>query len=209
MRNFISEFNSRRRNRRRREKLRNKNFTILSSECAGGVIYHDLVLRFDSPTINLWFTPSDYLTFLKNLKYYLETNELVEDKKNKLDYPVGLLGEKGRQIKLYFQHYTNFDDAKKKWNRRKNRVHLNNLFIIMTDRDGANMHDLIEFDELPYKNKVIFTGKRYDRIKSSFFIENCLEDNHLGDIFKRNLITGKRKLDTFDFVNFLNGHFIN
>ena len=61
MRNLLSSYLTKRRNRIRREKLKNNDFTIISSECAGGVIYHDLGLRFDSPTINLWFKPDDYL----------------------------------------------------------------------------------------------------------------------------------------------------
>lgn len=205
MRNLLSSYLTKRRNRIRREKLKNNDFTIISSECAGGVIYHDLGLRFDSPTINLWFKPDDYLTFFKNLKYYLKTDALIEDKTSKLGYPVGILGDEGREIRLYFQHYNDFEDAKEKWNRRKQRVHLDNLFIIMTDRDGATTRTLTEFDKLPYKNKVVFTGKNYANVKSAYLIRNCNEDDHLGDIFKQNSFTGKSKLDTFDFVSFLNG----
>lgn len=50
---------------------------------------------------------------------------------------------------------------------------------------------------LPYKNKIIFTGKKYEKIKSAYLIKNCLEDGHLGDIFSVNIFTGKSKLDTF------------
>jgi uncharacterized protein (DUF1919 family) len=37
-----------------RSRLTNKEVTIFSSNCIGGVIYHDLGLRFMSPTINLF-----------------------------------------------------------------------------------------------------------------------------------------------------------
>lgn len=204
MRNFIANHFIYQRNRKRKDNLINKNFTILSSECAGGVIYHDLGLRFDSPTINLWFKPNDYLLFLKDLDYYLNTNELVEEPNSNLPYPVGLLGKDDKKIELFFQHYKNFEIAKEKWNIRRQRVHLDNLFVIMTDRDGATKETLTEFDSLKFENKVIFTGKKYPEIKSSYYISNCLEDNHLGDIFHRSLLTGKSKLDTFDFVKFLN-----
>lgn len=204
MNNFISNYFIKKRNTKRKKKLDNQNFTILSSECAGGVIYHDLGLRFDSPTINLWFKPNDYILFLNDLHYYLTTDKLIEEKNNDLNYPVGILGEGSKKIKLYFQHYKNFEIAKNKWNIRKKRVHLDNLYIIMTDRDGATKETLRKFDSLDFKNKVIFTGKKYPDIKSSYYIHNCLEDDHLGDIFCRSLLTGKSKLDTFDFVKFLN-----
>lgn len=204
MKNFIADYFIKQRNNKRKRKLVNKDFTILSSECAGGVIYHDLGLRFDSPTINLWFKPDDYLLFLSDLDYYLNTDKLVEEPHSNLGYPVGVLGEDTKKIKIFFQHYPNFEIAKNKWNIRKKRVHLDNLFIIMTDRDGATKETLNSFDSLKFKNKVIFTGKKYPKIKSSYYIYNCTENGHLGDIFHRSVLTGKSKLDTFDFVNFLN-----
>lgn len=74
----------------------------------------------------------------------------------------------------------------------------------MTDRDGVDYSIMEQFDQLPYRHKVILTGKKYPDIKSSLCIPNCLEDGHLGNIFKTNFLTGKSKIDEFDFVNFLN-----
>lgn len=206
MRSYLAKILENSRNNKRKQKLKNKNFTIFASECAGGVIYHKLGLKFLSPTINLWFEPSDFLKFLNNLEYYLNSASLIEDKNSKLDYPVGTLGDKKMQIKLYFLHYTSFQEAMMKWEKRKRRVNLANLFIIMTDRDGANIEMLKEFDQLPFENKVILTGKDYPEIKGALFLDNCVENGHLGDIFKTNFFTGKSKLDDFDFVEFLNGN---
>ena len=36
-------------------------FSIISSNCVGGVISHDLGLRFESPTVNLFFYPDSFL----------------------------------------------------------------------------------------------------------------------------------------------------
>lgn len=80
------------RNSKKRKKLKNSDFTIISSNCVGGVIYHDLGLQFKSPTINLWFKPKDYLKFLSDLDKYLEM-ELSEETDKDVDYPVGLLGD--------------------------------------------------------------------------------------------------------------------
>lgn len=44
--------------------------TILSNNCLGGVICHELGLRFLSPTINLWMTPSDFIKYCANLRHY-------------------------------------------------------------------------------------------------------------------------------------------
>ena len=204
MTNHIATTISKFRNSKKKEKLRNQNFTILSSNCIGGVIYHKLGLRFLSPTINLWFKPNDFLKFIENLEYYLKTEILIESRSSNLGYPVGILGEGDRKIYLYFQHYNSFDEAKRKWNSRKKRVNLENLFIIMTDRDGADEEDLKEFDQLCFKNKIVLTGKEYPNIKSALLMNGCVENGHLGNVFKTNFLTGKSKLDDFDFVSFLN-----
>ena len=37
-----------------RTKLKNKDFSIICSNCIGGIIYNRLGQKFLSPTINLW-----------------------------------------------------------------------------------------------------------------------------------------------------------
>ncbi|MBD5807115.1 DUF1919 domain-containing protein [Limosilactobacillus walteri] len=58
-RNDLLNKNSR--NDKRKQRLKNENFTILASKCAEGVIYPKLGLKFLSTTINLWFKTSDFL----------------------------------------------------------------------------------------------------------------------------------------------------
>lgn len=45
----------------KRQKLKNRNATIISSNCNGEFIYYDMRLRFLSPTINLSFDMNDYV----------------------------------------------------------------------------------------------------------------------------------------------------
>ena len=47
--------------------LKNKDFTIISHNCVGGVIYHDLGLKFNTPTINLFFMAKDFIKYNKIL----------------------------------------------------------------------------------------------------------------------------------------------
>jgi len=70
--------------------------TIISNNCIGGVIYSDFGLRFNSPTINLFFFANDYIRFLKALDHYL-TTELIEVEEShylkNVGYPVGVLDD--------------------------------------------------------------------------------------------------------------------
>lgn len=182
-------------------RLKNKTPSIISSNCNGGIILHDLGLKFNTPTINLYYTAKDFLKFVKRLDYYLAI-DLQDITGNNL-YPIGKLDD----IEIHFLHYNTFTEAKKKWNQRRIRVNKQNLFIMMTDRDGCTLADIMEFDSLPYSNKVIFTHKPYPSIKSAVYIhgfEKCDQVGILSD-WKSSFIM-RRYLDDFDYVSFLNNN---
>ena len=58
--------------KKKRLDLKNSDFTIISSNCLGGVISHKLGLKFMSPTVNLFIEPSSFVKFCKNLPFYFE-----------------------------------------------------------------------------------------------------------------------------------------
>lgn len=72
--------------------------------------------------------------------------------------------------KIYGVHYNSYKDLKSKWDIRCKRINWNNVYVLMIERDGCTFNDLKRFDNLPYKNKVVFTKKKYDEIKNSFVI---------------------------------------
>ena len=51
--------------------LKNTDFTIISNNCWGGVVYDTFGLKYLTPTIGLWFTSDDYIKFLSNLDFYI------------------------------------------------------------------------------------------------------------------------------------------
>jgi uncharacterized protein (DUF1919 family) len=74
----------------------------------------------------------------------------------------------------------------------------------MTDRDGCTYEDIKRFDDLKYKNKVIFTNKEYKEIKSSYYIHGFEDKSSVGILSNYQNIFAKRYLDNFDYVSFLN-----
>ena len=179
-----------------RYRLKNHNFTILANNCIAGMIYHDLKEKFKSPTINLWINCQDYVKFVKNISYYKELELVFLENK---DYPKAILGD----ITVNFLHYKSETEARSKWKERIARINLDNTFLIMVERDGCDVPLMKEFDNLPYKNKVILTHKEYPDIKSSYYIKGYENEQELGDILKYKSIF-KRYYDQFDFVKFLN-----
>ena len=128
-----------------RSQLNNKDISLICSNCAGGIIYHWLGLRFNSPFINLFMTGEDYIKALENWNEFLNT-EIIEDTHNNMVYPVGI-GYLG--IKIHFMHYATFDEAIKKWNQRKFRINHNNIAFMFTNYAGGSKMLLERFDRLP------------------------------------------------------------
>jgi uncharacterized protein (DUF1919 family) len=162
----------------------------------------DLGVRFNSPTVNLSMSAKDYLKFVKNLKYYLST-DIVENTDLLVNYPVGILGE---DITLHFMHYRSFDDAVSKWNERKVRVNFDNIFYMMTDRDGCTEEDIKEFDSLPFEHKLLFSANPYPQYKSVVCCEEFREDDCVPVMTEWRNMWGERLYDRyFDFVKWFNG----
>lgn len=185
--------------KRNRRKLKNKDFTLISNNCNGGVILHDLGLPFNSPFVNLWIKPHDYIKMLSSLEEYLSYELFCVEEKG-VPYPVGQL----KDIRIYFQHYPSFEDAKEKWERRKNRMNWEKIYVLFADRDNCTLDDLKQFDQLPYK-KIVFTHVPHDEIKSAYYFRGFEDQDSLGVLSRYyDTFLKRRYLDDFDYVNWLN-----
>ncbi len=183
----------------KRKKLKHKNPTIISNNCVGGVISHDLGQQFRSPTVNLYFKASDYIRFISDLQHYLSLD--VVETETDLPYPVGVLGD----IKVFFMHYHSFSEAKEKWNERKKRIDFNNIYYMMTEIEGCSKEIMKQFDSLSYKKKVLFTHKEYPDIGCSHYVKGFENEVELGIITDPKPIFWQRRyIDDYDYVSFLN-----
>ncbi len=186
-------------NAKRRRRLKNYDFSIISTNCCATIMYHDLGLRFASPTINLTIGIDDFLKLASSLEWYMDQKLIWGGVQE--DYPVGMLGD----VKVNFIHYKTFEEAAQKWEERKKRINWNNLFITATDRGGCTYETIRRFEQLPYKNKVIFTHVRYPEFSSAYYIKGFEEEKELGIITDfKNQFLKRRYMDDFDYVSFLN-----
>ncbi|MEG2908637.1 MAG: DUF1919 domain-containing protein [Erysipelotrichaceae bacterium] len=192
-------------NKRNRKRLKNKECSILASNCVGGVIYHELGIKFLSPTINIYFDAPDFIKFLKDPKKYCNPEQMVLIKQNIRPYPVVKIND----ITIYCVHYQTFEEVKHKWVERFSRIKWDNLCIIMSERDKCTYDDIVEFDKLSYENKVIFVHKEMPEIKSSIYISGTELDGKDGNWIRSltdylGSFTGKRIMDLWDYVDFIN-----
>lgn len=65
---------------------------------------------------------------------------------------------------------------------------------------GADL--LKRFDALPYKHKVVFTPMPVKGIESAFYLDNYDVDRK--NLYRTISLTGKRCIDQFDYVDFIN-----
>lgn len=168
----------------------------------GGVICHDLGIRFNSPFINLWLYPKDFIKFCSNPRHYTTCGlHFLSNNKKEFSYPIALLGD----ITIYFIHYNSEEEVERCWNERISHINYNDIRCILVERDGYTYEDLIEFSKLPYPTAAL-THKTYKNIMCSNYIRGFESNNEVGDIIplKTDLFSGHRYLDNFDFVNFLN-----
>ena len=187
-----------------REKLTNHELSVFANNCVGGVLLHELGVRFNSPFVNLFVVPHDYIELISNPEYYFsQPLRFIEDKS--VSYPVAMIDS----IRINFVHYKSPEEAEAKWFERVKRINWENLFVIMTEQDGCKYDDLIRFDHLPYTNKIVFTKEQYSDIKCCRIAEGYEGKREVSMLLEfRDRYSIHRNYDFFDFVEWFNqnGH---
>lgn len=192
--------------KRMRKQLQNQEVSLFTPNCLGGILFHDLGLRFLSPTVNLMMTQKDFLEFVLHLDEYLNGNfEFVE--KPEYECPCAYLyrGTSDEKIMVVFTHYKTAKEALDKWNSRKERIDKDNMFVFIEERDGITKHDLEKLASLKVKGIVAFTCNEYKDIPYAVYLPKYHKDGEVGNILKKNHITGRREYEKyFDFVKWFN-----
>lgn len=185
--------------RKLRKRIKNKDFSIICSNCIGGIIYNRLGLKFLSPTINLWMYQYDYLKFVLDLKKYISLDlEFIESEYN---HPVARLGD----ITIYFNHYKTNEEAKNSWDIRKKRINYDNLFLIMYDKDGLTEEDLKKIKTIKCRGKIVISNKKYSSMDYVIRIPVNMDNIETRYRLNINKWTGKRKFEEkFNYVKWLN-----
>jgi uncharacterized protein (DUF1919 family) len=135
---------------RMKTQLHEQEFSIISQNCIGGVLYHDMELPFLSPTVNLYFTGPDFVRFVLNLDYYLKLDLVMAWDET---YPVGYLED----IEIRFMHYHTCEEARQAWNRRKARINRDKILVLCTDMEEFTEEVFAQWQKIPYP-KILYTA---------------------------------------------------
>lgn len=202
VKNLLSEKNPiaiQRRNKMQ-EALTNTTPTFLCPNCIGGLLFHDLGIQFQSPTVNLMMLQTDFAKFVLNLDDYL-TQELVFFKHPEYDFPCAYL----KDITVHFTHYHTEEEAAQKWKERSARIDRDNLFVFLEERDGLTREDILQLGSIHARGLVVFTANAYPDIPYALQIPKYASDGEVGNILAKSYWDDSREYEKyFDFVKWFN-----
>lgn len=183
-----------------RKELHNTDITFLCPNCIGGILFHDLGLRFMSPTVNLMMTQPDFVKFVLNMDYYLKQEFQFYDHPE-YSCPCAYLGD----ISVHFTHYQSREEAENKWKARTTRIQKNRIFVFLEERDGLTKEEIIQLKKLKVKGLVVFTVNDYKDIPYTVQITKYKNDGEIGNILSRSFWDDSREYEHyFDFVKWFN-----
>ncbi len=157
----------------------------------------NLNLPIKSPTVLLWIPMPDFVKFVGKLSYYLG---LELERSNYSRYPVGKLDD----VEIHFNHYKNWEDAHAAWNKRKDTVNFNNLYIIADDI-GLSDEDMIRLEQVKCKRMIIFTALKKQEFQYTFQLKQYEKRGVLGAYSAKDLFGIPEFEKCFDYAKWLNG----
>lgn len=156
-----------------RSQVSDKQVSIISQNCIGGVFYHDMEKQFLSPTINLYFGCPDFVRFVLELENYIRLELQMQWEE---EYPVGMLGD----VKIHFMHYQTCTEAKEAWERRKARINWDNILVLSTDMEDFSQETFELWKQIPYQ-KVLFAAKQWAD-ESCIYFPQYKEQGQVADL---------------------------
>lgn len=162
--------------------LKNRNYSIISNNCWGGVMTRNYGLQYNFPTCGVFFFAKEYLKFLADLEKHInaevmQLNVLDSAYKDILlpKYGTGIVLGKILDAEIVFLHYASFQEAKDKWDRRKARINYDNMLVKFNDQNLFEEKDYYVFAELPFEHKIFFTANKNLKGKPYVVYFDCYE----------------------------------
>lgn len=156
--------------KKRRKQLNSTDFTIISNNCWGGLVYQYFGLPYNTPIAGCGFMDEDYLKFLEKFDYYISLQLVFVPYESSKRYnyyklknidrpscPIAMLDD----IEVCFTHYASEEEAREKWERRCKRINKDKMLVKMSQRYTSSAEILERFEKLPYSNKICFTESEY------------------------------------------------
>lgn len=173
----------------RRQGLTNLDFSIISNNCWAGRVYQFFNLPYSSPTIGLYFFPSDFNLFCNSLRYYTSLSpKIIQIENSKWRNKLPELHQDGKfpliakieDIELMLLHYHSEQEFMEKWHRRCKRINFNNLIFKSNDQNHCTFEDFDNFCKLDLPGKKVFLCANKDWAKQNPSATYCKDYEEYG-----------------------------
>lgn len=152
-------------------------------------MYRHFGLQYSSPTVGLYFYAEEYIKFLQDWKRNIfaplrvisaEESRYSEDlfQKGQRTVPIGVLGE---EIEVVFLHYKTKEEALEKWNRRVQRVNVDNVFVKFSEQNLCEKRHIDAFCTLPLERKLLLLAEPYDRAPNAIIVSRYEQNGQVSD----------------------------
>lgn len=191
---------------------RNRDFTLISQNCVGGVIYSSLGLEFCSPTINMFIPGDSFVKLVDRPEHYFSVtptpvcDEYVDPIDPSIRYPIIAVDD----VQLHCLHSHSCAEAISDWERRKKRINLSNVFVIANTWNFRGCEDQIKNLLSCRYPTVIFTNEQHYHGEQFIVLEESFWQLDQRGILRPNITdfmphSHKRYFEEkFDFVRWLN-----
>jgi len=168
LKSLISTYRANARKSYLASRLKKTNFTIISDDCWGSVIYQELGIKYMTPFVGTQVMTPCYIKILSNLKYYLSSQIVFRNfsKYRKVDdyrkssnsyFPLGVIDD---DIEIQFIHYQSEQEAYEKWYRRIDRMDWQNIYFKLDEiKLGATSELIQRYFTICPENSISFRGK--------------------------------------------------
>lgn len=146
-------------------------------------------MPYASPTVGMYFFTEEYIRFLsdleKNIYLPFKVINAAESRYHDVLHEKGqdhlLVGVLGEDIEIVLMHYRDRDEAIEKWNRRVERVNLDNLIVKLSEMNLCTEDHLRKFCSLPFDKKVLFTAKHHDGLEGQVVVKRYTRNNEISN----------------------------
>lgn len=137
---------------------KDKDLSIIATNCIGGEIYHILGWQFCSPFINSSMGRRSFIKMACHFNEYMQAPYRLERAAKGNGLVLVLEPKCLPEIPIRFPHDVDAEVVKSNWERRLKRINYEKLVFICDDR-GLDLSDYEAYDSVKAYKKVMLTSK--------------------------------------------------
>ena len=159
----------------RKRRFKRTDCCLISNNCWGAMhFYQRFGIKYNTPTVGLFISDTDFIKFCHNLQYYLSQplkfiqpkssptytevcrwGNINPDLNDFFYFPVAMIDD----VTLWFMHYKSKEEAETKWTRRAARTNIEKVIVKWSQRYTIDDNIVNQFLDIKYPKIGIVDAK--------------------------------------------------